>query len=143
MCDACVMHTCTGVVGPKTGKVKKVLVFKSIFEGSRKPGGAQEGLRSSEPDHSRVTLEPLWGHFGHIRVTLGHFMITLGSLWNHFGCMRVDFQKTFIFPIDFNDFIKHWASFGVALGSLWGHFGATLGPLLVYESNFWGISGSL
>ena len=36
--------------------------------------------------------------------------------------MRVDFQKTFIFPIDFNDFIKHWGSFGVALGSLWGHF---------------------
>ena len=35
---------------------------------------------------------------------------------------KVDFQKTFIFQIDFNDFIKHWGSFGVALGSLWGHF---------------------
>ena len=33
MCDACVMHTCTGLVGPKRGKVKTVLVFKSIFEG--------------------------------------------------------------------------------------------------------------
>ena len=67
-------------------------------------------------------MEALWGHFGYIRVLLCHFTITLESLWNHFGCMRVDFQKTFIFPIDFNDFIKHWGSFGVALGSLWGHF---------------------
>ena len=55
--------------------------------------------------------------------------------------MRVDFQKTFIFPIDFNDFIKHWGSFGVTLGQLlayecdfgtisvrlWGHFGITFG----------------
>ena len=88
-------------------------------------------------------MEALWGHFGYIRVLLCHFMITLESLWNHFGCMRVDFQKTFIFPIDFNDFINHWGSFGVALGSLWGRFGVTLGPLLAYESNFWGISGSL
>ena len=58
--------------------------------------------------HFGVTLEPLWGHFGYIRMTLGHFRMTLGSLWNHFGCIRVDFQKTFIFPIDFNDFIKLW-----------------------------------
>ena len=27
MCDACVMHICTGLVGPKRGKVKKVSVF--------------------------------------------------------------------------------------------------------------------
>ncbi len=58
--------------------------------------------------HFGVTLESLWGHFGYIRMTLGHFRMTLGSLWNHFGCIRVDFQKTFIFPIDFNDFIKLW-----------------------------------
>ena len=50
-------------------------------------------------------------------------MITLGSLWRCFGCNKVGFAKTFIFPIDFNDFIKHWGLFGVALGSLWGHFG--------------------
>ena len=56
------------------------------------------------------------------------------------------FQKTFIFPINFNDFIKHWGSFGVALGSLWayegdfgsisvrlrGHFGVNL----AYEGDF-------
>ena len=27
MCDACVMHTRTGLVGPKSGKVKKRWVF--------------------------------------------------------------------------------------------------------------------
>ena len=97
MCDACVMHTCTGLVGPKTGKVKKVLVFKAFLKVSKGPGGAQECKEGAEKYHSRVTLEPLWGHFGHIPMTLRHFLITLGSLWSHFGCMRVDFQKTFIF----------------------------------------------
>ena len=89
-----------------------------------------------------------WGYFEHIdvefhvRCMCHHFKLTLSiamsscmcdaCLWGHFGCMRVGFQKTFIFPIDSNDFIKHWGSFGVILG-----------PLLAYESNFWGISGSL
>ena len=27
MCDACLMHTCTGLVGPKTGKAKKRIGF--------------------------------------------------------------------------------------------------------------------
>ena len=108
--------------GRKREKIKNGFVFKSFLNVSRGPGASQECKGRAEKYHSRVTLEPLWGHFGHIRVTLGHFMITLGSLWNHFGYMRVDFQKTFIFPIDFNDFIKHWGSFGFALGLLGGHF---------------------
>ena len=33
MCDARVMHTCTGVVGPKRGKVKKLLIFKAFLKG--------------------------------------------------------------------------------------------------------------
>ena len=49
---------------------------------------------------------------------------------------RDDFQKTLIFHTDWNDFVKLWGYFGVA-------FGVTLGALLAYESNFWGISGSL
>ena len=36
--------------------------------------------------------------------------------------MRVDFQKTFISPIDCNDFIKHWGSFGFSLGLLCDNF---------------------
>ena len=31
MCDACVMHACTGLVGPKREKVKKLLVFKAFL----------------------------------------------------------------------------------------------------------------
>ena len=58
--------------------------------------------------HFGVTLEALGGHFWYIRVTLCNFTITLGSLWSHFGCMKVDFQKTFIFRSDVNDFIKLW-----------------------------------
>ena len=38
------------------------------------------------------------------------------------GVTLVQFQKIFIFPIDFNDFIKHWGSFGFALGLLWDNF---------------------
>ena len=55
--------------------------------------------------------------------------------------MKVRFQKTLIFPIDFNDFIKLWGEFGgdlgwlwdvfwhmsVTLGAFWGHFGVILG----------------
>ena len=68
----------------------------------------------------------------YIEVALGHFTITLGSLWSHFGYMKCRFQKTPIFPTDFNDFIKDWGEFGVTLGSLLayeGDFRATLGSL--------------
>ena len=50
MCDACVMHTCTGLVGPKTGKVKKLLVFKTFLNGPRGARRRQPNERSSEPD---------------------------------------------------------------------------------------------
>ena len=42
MCDACVMHTRTGLVGPKSGNVEKVIVFKAFLEGqgSREESGA-------------------------------------------------------------------------------------------------------
>ena len=68
MCDACVMHTCTGLVGPKTGKVKKLLVFKAFLKGSSYPRGDSENEQPSGP-------EPLLGHFG----------ATLGSLWVYSG----------------------------------------------------------
>ena len=63
MCDACVMHTCTGVVGPKTGKVKRRSVFKSMCEGV-KISTSRFGKRTSE------RAEPLLSHFG---VTFGIF----------------------------------------------------------------------
>ena len=93
MCDACVMHTCMGLVGPKRGKVKKRLVFKAFLKGSKGARRRQENEQRSEPSNFLVTLEPLSGHCGYLRVTLGHLMITLGSLWSYFGCSKVDFQK--------------------------------------------------
>ena len=36
------MHTCSGLVGPKSGNIEKPLVFKGFFEGSRGPRVRQE-----------------------------------------------------------------------------------------------------
>ena len=93
MCNACHMHICTGLVGPKRGTVKEPLVFKEFSKGQSGHEYARESLQMSEPSNFLVTLEPLSGHFGHLRVPLGHLMITLGSLWSYFGCNRVDFEE--------------------------------------------------
>ena len=50
MCDACVMHTCTGLVGPKTGKVKRLLVFEAFLKGSSYPRADSENEQLAEPD---------------------------------------------------------------------------------------------
>ena len=72
--------------------------------------------------------------------------------------MRVEFQKTCIFPIDFNDFIKCGGRFGVILGPLWayegdfgnisvrlrGHFGVNLVNECDFggtRSTFWAYEG--
>ena len=65
----------------------------------------------------------------------------LESSWSHFECLKVRFRETFIFPIDFNDFINY----GVNSELLLHHFGVSLGSLLVYEGHFeplWGHFGS-
>ena len=74
--------------------------------------------------HLGVTLGSLWGRFG---ATWGPFWVHGGdfsSLWDHYVMIveslwvkEVRFQKTLIFPTDFNDFIK-------LRGELW----STLGP---------------
>ena len=45
-----VMGIWGGLVGPKSGDVEKVLVFKGFFEGSREPWGRQPGEQPSEPE---------------------------------------------------------------------------------------------
>ena len=62
--------------------------------------------------HLGVTLGSLWSRSG---ATWGAFWAHGGdfsSLWHHYGTIveslwvkEVRFQKTLIFPIDFNDFI--------------------------------------
>ena len=63
MCGACVMHTCTGLVGPKRGKVKKRRVFEAFLNGVK---GATSNLRPAATNMAG----PFWGHFG---VTLAIF----------------------------------------------------------------------
>ena len=65
--------------------------------------------------HIRVTLGSLLGHvggsdFGYMVVTLVYYGSTMGRLWRRFGYMKVRLQKTFIFPLDFNDFINLWGA---------------------------------
>ena len=43
-----------------------------------------------------------WVYESGLRSLYDHSGIIVESLW----VFKVDFQKTFIFPIDFNDFIK-------------------------------------
>ena len=67
------------------------------------------------------------GHFG---VTLGSLLVCgvdFGSLWDHFGMIveslwyiKVHCQKTIIFPIDSNDFIKLRGQLDVAFGVTFG-----------------------
>ena len=46
--------------------------FLIIFELSKRPRVSYRKLKLSEPSHFWVTLEPLWGHFGDIRVMMTH-----------------------------------------------------------------------
>ena len=105
MCDACVMHTCTGLVGPNRGTVKTLLVFSDFLKGWC----------------MRVTLGALRAHFWQTRATLGvlwcYFVMTSGMrgwLWGNFGAT-------------FGIWGCMWGPFGVTLGSLWSHLGVALG----------------
>ena len=42
------IHVITGLVGLKSGKVKKRLVFKAFLKGSKEPGVSQECKESAE-----------------------------------------------------------------------------------------------
>ena len=70
------------------------------------------------------------------------------------------FKKTFIFPIEFYDFIIIWGhleatlgNFWVTLGLLWvydggfgsllGHFGVILGSLWAHDAYMWGLGGAV
>ena len=78
-------HIGAGLMGPKSEKVEKVLVFKSFLkvqDGPEDASAANNGARKR-----------FWGCFGYKEVTLGHLKTTLESLWSHFGYMRVRFQK--------------------------------------------------
>ena len=75
-------------------------------------------------------MASLWVSSGDFGLLSDCFGIIAESL----GCIKAVFKKTFIFPIDFNDFINssdHFGLalglFGVTLGSCGGHFGVIFG----------------
>ena len=145
---ACMMCIVAGLMVSlfvPNGSINKLYSFlRRIWGGQESPedsNGARKSPRNALWGHFGVRFGSVWGQFGYRWVTLGHLMVTLQSLWIHLWYMKVLFQKTFIFPTYFNDFIKLfgglWVDLGllwdrfwhmkVNLGPLWGHFGATLG----------------
>ena len=109
-----------------------LLAFEGGFGGTLGHFGVTLGALAAYGVDFKATLGLVWDQFRCLWVTLGHLMVTSQSLWSHFGYMKVRFQKTFIFPTYFNDFIKLLAELWVDLGLLWDHFWymrVTLGPL--------------
>ena len=46
--------------------------------------------------------------------------------------MKAHLNKTSIFCLDFNDFMKHWGVIRIT----WGHFGVTLGSFFGHQGDF-------
>ena len=84
-------------MGPKSGNVEKVLVFKAFLNGQRGDEYSREVLQPSGRSGFGVILGSLWRHFGVFGIILG----VRGLLWSHFG----PFPKYIHFSMDFNDFI--------------------------------------
>ena len=68
-------------MGPKSGNVEKVMVFKAFLNGQRGDEYSREVLGLSERSGFGVILGSLWGHFGVFGIILG----VRGLLWSHFG----------------------------------------------------------
>ena len=75
------MGICGSLVGPKSGNVEKVLVFKAFLNGQRGDEYSKEVLQTSGRSGFGVILGSLWGHFRVFGIILG----VRGLLWSHFG----------------------------------------------------------
>ena len=72
------MHTCTGLVWPKTGKVKKLLVFKAFLKGSKKQRASSENEQLAGPDR-------LGGGRGRVNPPLRRLVWRFVEVWR-VGC---------------------------------------------------------
>ena len=70
---ASVMGICAGLLGPKSGNVEKVLVFKAFLNGQRGDEYSKEVLQASGRSGFVVILGSLWHHFGVTSGSLGSF----------------------------------------------------------------------
>ena len=91
------------IVRPKKAHKKEIHIFAKDFACPRwaeEIRGAKEAPAPTDFGGALMTVWVIWCNFGDT-LALG---IIMGSLWRHFGYMKVRFQKTLIFPTDFNDF---------------------------------------
>ena len=68
--------------------------------------------------HCGVTLGPVWVSVRDFGSLDGQFTVIVEAPWVYKG----RFQKTLIFPTDFNDFIKLLGENSIDLGLLWDLF---------------------
>ena len=102
MCD---VYTCGSdgvIVRPKRVHKQEIRILPMDFACPRGPRGRQAREQRSEPGvilaHSGVTLR-----------ALGVYESYFGIIWineSYFGVILIRFQKTFVSPIDFKDFIQ-------------------------------------
>ena len=69
---------------------------------------------------------PKWAQVGSVCGPFWHLKMVLKSLWCRLVCLNMHFQKTIIFPMNFNGFIKIFHQFGIILGQLWRRIGFIL-----------------
>ena len=112
-------------MGPKSGNIEKVLVFKPFLNGQRGDEYSREVLQSSGRSGFGVILGSHWRHFGVFGIILG----VRGLLWSHFG----PFSKYAHFSNGFKGF---YTSLGAGWESLCSHFGLLWGHLLVHDGDF-------
>ena len=105
------MRIVSPCVRPERAHNQETDIFPRFSYTFTNHGGAQESPRFLES-------EGFWGHSKHILGLFGDFGMTFRSLWVcevYFGIILVDFQKAFIFPAYFNDFIQRLGQLEVIL----------------------------
>ena len=96
-----VMHIMSLCIRPKRVHKQIILIFAKDFACHGSHEYSKESLQRSGPGHFGVTLGWFWDDFAHSWATLRSFWV----YEVYFEVTLVHSQKTFIFPIDFNDFI--------------------------------------
>ena len=95
------MRIISPCVHPKWVHKQEIHIFPLFFDTFTNHEASQESPRGVEP-------EGFWGHSRFTLGSFGDFGMTFRTIWvyeGYFDIILVDFQKIFIFPMYFNDFI--------------------------------------
>ena len=88
------MGICGGFVGPKSGHVEKVFVFKAFWEGQGSHEGARESLQSSEPERWEAVGGGKPSPLGLVLEVLREVLRVCG-LWVHLHAWRPEASADF------------------------------------------------